>query len=464
MILAWCTHLFPFDTKNSTHGVQVKTLHLFIAACVLTLAIPMAAAANRLRLVPNPTTFFRPAAEADVVFRAQSGGVPLPPGANGTPSLMVPQGNPQPQLPPLHIPEYNITTPPAGVVPAGGFPQSVPGVPMVGGGIQTVNGTYVDASGQPVAQQPSTWNAFSPPILPDPFAGGGVQPYAPGGGNMYGAQGGAFSTYGANGPMPFRQGWQNSMEIEWLAGSGVTGAGVNGNLSQFGVDYDLAYTGPFIPGWLFTWTNQFRLRNWDGPNGSPGLPGKAFRFGWDFELATPKTGPFSMKLGVTPSINTDFDNTFGSAAFQLDGRAVGIFQVDQYWSVVLGAGYWDRVDDRIIPYVGVVYQDDFWEWRIMYPETTVSLFLGNEALGSKWAYMRAEYHVEAYDVATAGGGNDQVELEDYRLMLGFRMDGGMYQWFMEGGWVFDRNINYGLATNGSATQNTTALLRMGWSY
>lgn len=49
-------------------------------------------------------------------------------------------------------------------------------------------------------------------------------------------------------------------------------------------------------------------------------------------------------------------------------------------------------------------------------------------------------------------------------MLGFRMDGGTYSWFTEAGWVFDRTIDYGLAANGSYSQNTTAMIRVGWKY
>ena len=110
-----------------------------------------------------------------------------------------------------------------------------------------------------------------------------------------------------------------------------------------------------------------------------------------------------VSFGITPSINTDFENSISSEAFQLDGRGMFIFQLDQYWSMVLGAGYWDRVKDRVIPYAGLTYRDDFWEWQLMFPKTTVSVFLGNETLWSKWLYLTAEYHVEAYEVNTAPG-------------------------------------------------------------
>lgn len=436
-------------------AVLVKPLHFCLVLAVLTVSLPVSHAGllgTRIKHSYRPQ-FFRPASEAKTVFRAQSDTVPLPPGVTpgvGSSAPVIPNspGFGQPAMPSASVPG----------IPAG---QTVQSRPILGDSYNT------DPYGQGIvgSPQPSTWNAFSPPTYSDPFVGGpGGAPYAPYSGAAgvapYGA--GGFSTPGANGPAPYRMGWHTDLDIEWMPETSASGAG--GNFEQFGVDYDLGYTGPFMPGWMMTWTNQFRLRNWDGPGGGAGLPGKAFRFGWDFELETPKTGPVSVKFGITPSINSDLADGLGRSAFQLDGRGMFIFQLDQYWSMVLGAGYWDRVDDRVIPYVGLVYRDDFWEWRIMYPETTVSLFLGNEAQWSKWMYMRAEYHVEAYEVTTSGGGRDQAELEDYRILLGFRMDAGTYSWFTEGGWVFDRNVDFGLPANGSFSPETGFIGRIGWRY
>ena len=380
-------------------------------------------------------TIYRPAS-LTTVFRGQSGGVPMPQdtgSATGTAPL------------------------------TGGAAASVqPGVDGQG------------TLGTPTMPDASTWNAFSPPVGVDPFAGAQQfpqTPYAPYTpyGNPYGAspygQPAPFMAFGANGPRPYRQGWQNSLELGLMPGSQVTG-NATGHFEQFDVDYDLAYTGPFMPGWMLTWTNQFRLRLWDGPSalpGFPGLPGHAYRFGWDFELETPKSGPFSVSFGLTPSINTDFENSLSSEAFQLDGRGMFIFQLDRYWSMVLGAGYLDRVKDRVIPYAGLTYRDDYWEWQLMYPKSTISVFLGNEPLWSKWLYLSAEYHVEAYEVNTAPGPpRDEVELEDYRVLLGVRMDAAMYSWFVEGGWIFDRNVSYGLG--GGFSPQTGFITRMGWRY
>lgn len=414
----------------------MKTLSLLITASIALVpsqawsAQPPSAGG----VSPLPLTLpvhFRSVTSPNVVFRAQSGDVPIPPGAQNAAAT-------------------ESTT--AGVTDSGGMQI-------------------------PTTEEPTTWNAFSPQIGSDPFvqdpALGGTMPYtpyapyspyAPGAmGSPYTTQ--PFAMFGTNGLRPYRNGWSPKLDIEWMPSTGISQGG-RGDFGQFGVDYDMAYTGPFMPGWVLTWTNQFRLRSWDGPDGvtpGPGLPGSAFRFGIDFEVETPSAGPISWTFGITPSLNTDFDASPGSASFQLDGRGMVVLRADQYWSIVLGAAYWDRVDDRVIPYAGVVYRDDFWEWRIMYPETTVSVFLGNGPAGAAWMYARAEYHVEGYEVRTTTG-TDEVELEDYRAVLGVRTDNGYSSWFIEGGWVFEREIDYASAINPAFNPNTGFILRSGWRY
>ncbi|MEZ6131972.1 MAG: hypothetical protein R3C59_25200 [Planctomycetaceae bacterium] len=457
----------------------MKPLHLSIFACLAAIWLPLKADAGLFDSPQlNVASMFRPLTNVNVVFRAQSDEVPLPPGVRVTP-------NPQPRLPPFDSPDGTVVQPGGLMVPpenslsmpyngsqispAGGFltpGTPIPAVPMYQSAPQTVDGTFGQTI--PTSPDPSTWNAFSPPISPDPFAGGnGLQqpyaPYMPYGDYSGPSIGGAFSTYGTNGPSPFRLGWHHDLSAEWMAPSKVTGNAA-GLYEEYGIDYDMGYTGAFMPGWMFTWTNQFQMRNWDGPIGIPGLPGEAYRLGVDMEVANATAGPMSIKLGITPSINTDFDGSPGSGAYQLDGRGLLIFQLSQYWNLVLGAGFWDRVKDRVIPYAGVVYRDDYWEMRLMYPESTVSVFLGNELMGAKWWYFRAEYHVEAYEVNTGGGGRDEVEFEDYRLMTGFRMDSGLSEWFAEGGWVFDRNVDFAAPANGGFSPGTSFLLRSGLKF
>ena len=210
------------------------------------------------------------------------------------------------------------------------------------------------------------------------------------------------------------------------------------------------------PGWILNWTNQFGWRNWSGTTGNLTLPSDVFRLGIDLELETPKNGPYSVSLGITPSVNTDFQSGVMSKGFQLDGRGILFMQLDQYWTLGLGAQYWDRVDNLIIPWAGLIYRDDYWEWQLMYPEAKVSLFLGNEAYWSKWVYVRAEYHVEAYGIQStylSATTKNQMQIADKRVLLGLKMDAGLYSWIIEAGYVFDRDVKFSNSVPGFGLGN-----------
>lgn len=381
-------------------------------------------------------SIYHPTMTAMTVFQAGDSAVPIP---------QDPGGSPAPSSAGSSI---NSTTTPLGTIPPS-------------------NGSVITSPDPslPIYQNDTTWNAFSPPVVSDPFLqpgygqqGYGMQGYgmqqSPYGGYTQGVPPQGMTTYGANGAQPYRFGWQNRLDVLWLPGEAVTSPvpGAAGDVGIFGVDYELAYGTPFLPGWVLNWTNQFSYRNWDGPGGLIRQPRDLYRFGIDFEMETPQAGPFSISLGVTPSINTDLDADAWDQGFQIDGRGILFFQLDQYWTLGLGAQYWDRVDDRIIPWAGLIYRDDYWEWQLMYPEARISVFLGNEAYWAKWAYVRAEYHVEAYGIESSFNGGavaeTQFEVEDYRVLGGFKMDAGYYNWFIEGGWIFNREVKFANATPG----------------
>jgi len=443
--------LRPFSLSHNQSGVPVKLLHLWLSAALIACGLCPDAQANDfsqpggLRLLnranlqhttmQQPTGrshWFRPPMDATTVFRAQSDDpVPTPPDAGVAPQ------------------------------PAG------------------AGATGIDL---PPPSESTTWNAFSPPLTSDPFlAPGNVQPYAPGvpvapgyGAPGYGAPGfggpagipgngpGSYSSFGANGGRPYRFGWEQRLDTYLIPDAGVSGGGAAGDYDELGVDYDLINTTPWVPGWIMRKTAQFRWRDWDGPIGGFGLPGKGFRVGEDIEIQSAGPGPYTVSWGITPSLNSDFSRGITSKAFQLDGRGIVWWQLDPRWSLGLGAMYWDRLDNRVLPYGGLVYRDDYWEWRLTFPEAEVRLFLGNEARWSKWVYVRAKYNVEAYEIVGAGAVQAEVEIEDWQLTAGFQMDAGYYRWFIEGGIVLDREIDYAIAPDIGV--DTSFISRIGVRY
>lgn len=301
------------------------------------------------------------------------------------------------------------------------------------------------------------------------------------------AQPAPYSPYPASGPAPggISIGVHSSVQpyrLNSWTGRVSTGvipkAKTEGRLGSFGIselDVELEYSSPFSPGWIFSFTQLFDARWWDGPADSGvaeipddpltggvdefeaaipgnGLPSQVFRVGWDLELAMPSQGGYSVQLAFTPSLASDFESGLDSDSWYFDGRGI-LFYHYPAMTVALGAGYWDRVKDRVIPYAGIILKPDaIWEWQLMFPQSRISVFMGNFGGTSMWMYTTAEYNVEAYQVAvsrTDGTSvSDRIELEDYRLMLGFRSEALQYSSFIEAGWVFSRSAQFHGATPG----------------
>ena len=257
--------------------------------------------------------------------------------------------------------------------------------------------------------------------------------------------------FNRSGPQPYKFGWQSHYDMGWLPGIRTTGPLGLGHFAVFEVDTAWQYTTPLSNGWIFSATPNFGYRAWDGPDTGtlPGIPGSVYHFGADLVLATPLYGGWSFEAAFTPSINTSFEQSLGRDAWHFDGRAVGYYQVSPTLMLAMGAGYWDRVRDRVIPYAGVVWTPSpRWEFRLLYPESRISWYLGNDGM-DKWLYVRAEHHIEAYEVKlTPSTRKTNVEIEDYRALLGLRADTFSYSFFVEAGWVFGRDVEFSASAPG----------------
>lgn len=256
------------------------------------------------------------------------------------------------------------------------------------------------------------------------------------------------STWGTNGPQPYRLGYSLWADIGWLPGRPTDLLLDDSKFSVFETNIGLNHTIPtWWSPWLFSLEHQFNYRSWSGPS-TVDLPGSVYRLGWDMRFETPlnsQFAPFAMTLAFNPSINTDFDQQLSRHAYNFDGRGILFWQADPHLMFALGAGFWDRVQDRVIPYVGFVWlPDDRWEFRIMWPQGRIQYYCGNHMGEDVWLYVSSEYHIEAYQIGTTSvaAGKDQIELEDYRLMIGMRKSSPMISGFIEGGWVFGRKVDF----------------------
>ena len=292
------------------------------------------------------------------------------------------------------------------------------------------NGGSFESLGTPAPQ--------AAPFSYDPFNIEQAQPLP------YGAPPGP--TFGTVGPQPFRYGWTSRYDIAFLPRESVKQG--FGEFEVLELNAQMKHTTPTASGWIFSVAPEFGRRGWEGPNPPPArpvdLPEAAYHFATDLELQTPANGPLSVQFGFTPQINSDLERHLTSDAWYFDGRGIVFYRVSPMLTLGVGAMYWDRLHDRWIPYGGIIYvPDDRREYRLMFPESRISHFIGTPLGIPAWAYVRGEYHVEAYEIDRETI-NDQgeVELIDWRVLIGLRTDSGGVGAFAEAGWVFGRHVNF----------------------
>lgn len=302
-------------------------------------------------------------------------------------------------------------------------------------------GQPVPSYGQPVPSygQPMQGYPGGVPMTNDPWLSG--NPYSP----VYPAQPmGPTYTFGVNGPAPVQYGMTERIDFTYMPSSG-TSPNV-GDLEIFAFDFEKTFSHQIGGNWTLGLVPHLGIRSWDGPTngGTSSLPGSGYSFGLGVNLMSPVVNNWSFEVGIDPTLAWDFNSSLSSKGVLIDAHAVAFWQASPQWMVALGVAYWDRVDDIILPYAGVVYRpNDLWEFRLLFPKPRISYFLGTPNGVATWVYVEAEYHVEAYQVDTFPvGAQDRVQIEDWRVVGGMRFEAGWLTTFIEAGYVFDRKVDF----------------------
>jgi hypothetical protein len=240
--------------------------------------------------------------------------------------------------------------------------------------------------------------------------------------------------------------------------------GASGNFSDFEWNSYLKYSQVIAPGVLFQGIGYFNARWWEGP-GNVAVPGQVDQVSTDLELAFFNDGPWSGQIAFHPQIVNTYDAPLDSNAFNFDGRAIAMYKASPEWSFVGGFQVWDRVDTLIIPNVGAIWTpNNRWEFRVLFPKTRISYFLGNRNNTDYWLYGTAEYTAEAYQSYNDQTNySDRIQITDDRLCLGLRSEKGRYTYFVEGGWVFNRQVRFS-GSSPNFNLDDTGMLRVGLMY
>jgi hypothetical protein len=246
--------------------------------------------------------------------------------------------------------------------------------------------------------------------------------------------------YGSAGVQGYRLGWFSYNDFVYMPSARASDGG---NFKNLEWNAWLRYS-QVVPGALvFAWTLGLNGEFWTGPKGIEFPPDGGSLIS-DFQLASNWGAPWNWQLGVTPQIDSDFSRTLNSNSLMCDVRAVALFRPIPEWTLAFGAALWNRATDHLIPYGGVIWSpNERWEFRLLYPRTRISYYVGNVHGMEAWGYVSLEYNIEAYQLDLQGPPlSVRGEFSEYRLLKGFNLERGRWNFFWEGGAVFDRHVRF----------------------
>lgn len=357
------------------------------------------------------------------------------------------------------------TLPPGGYVPStapGPVPYGSPPVATLNGSVQPPPANwdpYAPPGAATVAPLPADPCYNTPPACPPPPGPFTLPPLL---------------------ATPYRFLHDVSLDYNWFAGHGSSP-------NQLGInDIDLKSTfalpmpffqQPVEPPLLIT--PGFAWHYWDGPSsnapGNPDMPARTFDAyldaAWD-PVFIPNA--FSAELDSSIGIYSDFAK-ITSQSIRIKGKGLAVIAIpDTTLTMKLGVWYINREKYKLLPAGGFVWKPSpVTRFDILFPNPKFTQLLTMSPGGTEWWwYLSGNYGGGVWTIKRSADAthpeNNQVDLVDYddiRVALGidFRRPAGLTG-FVEGGYAFDRQLNYASGLPSSFDPNGTAYVHAGVSF
>ncbi len=323
--------------------------------------------------------------------------------------------------------------------------------------------------GQPGFYDPNA--AGLPPSAPvygggmggDPYGGPAPLGYDPFTSSPYAAEqlGNPYG-HGVVGPQPVRFGWTTHWDFGFISDASM---GTGGSVSMFEVDWKMDYVTQGFQGWTWKLSPEFNFTNFNFQRPSfAGLADNYYRFAYRFETTSPQQGPFSWRVGFTPAIATDLQSNLNSGGWNFDGDLTLFYRVDPRFLWVIGATYWDRADDFVLPNAGLVWTpNEFWEIRAVFPKPRADVFIGTPWGVPMWLYAGAEYDVQSWQSGELPA-SGQLQLEEWRAFAGARWESGYWESYLDFGYAFERKLNVDYGPTSDLAPRDAFMMRLGFQY
>lgn len=237
-----------------------------------------------------------------------------------------------------------------------------------------------------------------------------------------------------------------------------------GSSDSFGMtSFDIRGTLEFgnLPG-VFV-TPQIGWHILAGPSATD-MPPQLYDLTVDFSMYRPVGDQWLLNLSLTPSLFTDGENLSGDAVRVL-GRAMAYYTASPTVQWAGGIVYLDRTDLPVLPAIGAVFtpRDDV-RFELLFPKPRLAWRQWYSPVEEQWVYATGELGGQSWGVERSSGADDIATYRDLRFVLGLeRKQTTGQSWFVEGGYVFGREIEYE-SNVGGATFGDTGFVRLGGTF
>ena len=175
-------------------------------------------------------------------------------------------------------------------------------------------------------------------------------------------------------------------------------------------------------------------------------------------------------LGLRVGVFSDFSNT-GSDSLRVLGKAIATFRLTPYSTLKGGVVFLDRNKVNALPAGGILYQPTpLTRYDIYFPQPKLSQYFTTIGTQDVWGYVAGDYGGGSWAIRRADGRNDQVDINDYRVIVGAEwgrnelIRTGRHTGFIETGFVFGRELVYKRDFVDNQNLGNSVMFRAGFGY
>ena len=221
----------------------------------------------------------------------------------------------------------------------------------------------------------------------------------------------------------------------------------------------------------FRITPGFTFHFLDGPQPliatDTNLPAQLYDAYLDFQWDPRITQQFHIELDFRMGVYSE-PKTVTTDSVRFTGTGIAVLQVTPATALKLGVTYLDRLEIKILPAIGFLYEPNpQTKFDVFFPDPKIAKYWTTMGNADVWWYLRARYGagswtVEQFSKFLDDTYTDRVDINDIRVIGGLEWHGlNERVAFIEAGYVFNREIVFYSQTQNNLKLESTFMLGAG---